>query len=338
MKIYPEKLADLLENSPGSLYLLLGNEPLLLEESRALIELKAKQQGFDEVHRYTADKTLDWNDVYDQFQSLSLFSSRQIIEVFIPESGLNSQIGRQLSELLELQNPDIVLVVQGPKTTRAQENTKWFKALSSSACIVNCFTPDIQRLPQFINIRCKKLGLNPDNEALQMLAQWHEGNLLALTQSLEKLALQFPDGKLTLIRLEESLNRHNHFTAFHWVDSLLEGKPNRAQRILRQLESEGTEVIILLRTIQKELMLLWQMKSLQPSRSLKDIYDQYKVWQNRRPYYTQALNRLTQRDIKSLICALTEIEILTKTQFSSDEPWLLVQNISMKMSTPPSPR
>lgn len=333
MRIYPEKLADLLGRNQHSVYFLLGNEPLLLEESRALIESHSRQQGFDEIYRYTADSSIDWNEVYDRFQALSLFSSRQIIEIFIPESGLNAQTGKQLSELTELHNPDILTVIQGPKLTKAQENTQWFKKLTANGCIVNCLTPDLQRLPQFVSIRCKKLGLSPDPEALQMLAQWHEGNLLALSQSLEKLALQFPDGKLTLIRLEESLNRHNHFTPFHWVDALLEGKANRAQRILRQLESEGTEAIILLRTLQKELLLLWQMKALQASTPLRTVFDQFKVWQNRRVFYTQALNRLTLKQIKSLIQQLTKVEIMAKTQFS-DSSWLLIQGISVEMSTP----
>ncbi len=337
MKIYPEKLAETLARSSHSSYFLLGNEPLLLEESRSLIESQAKQHGYDEIYRYTADNSIDWNEVYDRFQSLSLFSSRQIVEIFIPDSGLNAQIGKQLSELVELNNPDVLTIIQGPRLTRVQENTQWFKKLTTTGCIVNCLTPDTQRLPQFVSVRCKKLGLTPDPEALQMLAQWHEGNLLALAQSLEKLALQFPDGRLTLVRLEESLNRHNHFTPFHWVDALLEGKANRAQRILRQLESEGTEVIILLRTLQKELMLLWQMKALQHTSSLKEIYDQFKVWQNRRTYYTQALNRLTLHDIKSLLKELTKVEIITKTQFS-DEPRLLVQKISVEMSAPPARR
>ncbi|MDC0611584.1 DNA polymerase III subunit delta [Vibrio sp.] len=337
MRIYAEKLADTLSKQFHPLYLLVGNEPLLLEESRNLVETSAKKSGFDEIHRYTADNSLDWNDVYDQFQSMSLFSSRQVIELFVPDSGLNAQFGKQISELLALNNPDIILIIQGPRVTRAQENTQWFKSLTSSACVVNCLTPDVQRLPQFVLMRCQKLGLKPDSEALQMLAQWHEGNLLALTQSLEKLALQYSDGQLTLVRLEESLNRHNHFTAFHWIDSVLEGKANRAQRILRQLESEGVEVIILLRTVQKELLLLWQMKALQSTRSTREIFDQFKVWQNRRPYYSQALNRLSQSRLKALLHELAQIEILSKTQYS-DEPWLLIKNLSVEMSTATQPR
>ena len=109
---------------------------------------------------------------------------------------VNNSITKELAALLPLLHPDITLVVIGSKITKAQENAKWFKQLSATACRVNCLTPDITRLPQFIRARCKLRNLTPDDEALQMLSQWYEGNLLALNQSLEKLTLLYPDGEL----------------------------------------------------------------------------------------------------------------------------------------------
>ncbi|MCV5264264.1 DNA polymerase III subunit delta, partial [Escherichia coli] len=68
-------------------YLIFGNEPLLIQESRQAIQKTALQHGFEERHRFAVDTSLDWNQVYDCFQALSLFSSRQLIELEIPESG-----------------------------------------------------------------------------------------------------------------------------------------------------------------------------------------------------------------------------------------------------------
>ncbi|WP_438893788.1 hypothetical protein, partial [Bacillus cereus group sp. BC251] len=84
---------------------------------------------------------------------------------------------------------------------------------------------------------------------------------------------------LTLLRLEESLSRHNQFTAFHWIDALLEGKANRAQRILRQLAAEETEVIILIRTVQKELFQLLQMRQAIETQAIGNVFNQYRIWQ-----------------------------------------------------------
>ncbi|MDF4825835.1 DNA polymerase III subunit delta, partial [Vibrio parahaemolyticus] len=177
------------------------------------------------------------------------------------------------------------------------------KALSSKGDWVSCLSPDLQRLPMFIQTRCRTLGLKPDQQSLQMLAQWHEGNLFALTQSLEKLALLYPDGELTIIRLEEALSRHNHFTTFNWIDALLAGKTNRAQRILRQLEAEGGETVILIRSVQKELSQLLNMHQDLTQMGMNQVFEKYRVWQNKRPLYNAALARLS----ASRICALLSL-------------------------------
>ncbi|SJL82698.1 DNA polymerase III subunit delta [Vibrio palustris] len=333
MKIYADKLADSLSKQLYGCYLLFGNEPLLLHESKAAIEHSAKQQGYDETHRFNVDANLDWNDVLDCCHAMSLFSSRQIIELDLPESGLNATITKALQSVADALNPDIILIVTGQKITRAQENAAWCKALLANGCLVNCLTPDIHRLPQFIAARCRSLNLTPDRDALQMLAQWHEGNLLALAQSLEKLALNYPDGTLNLARLEDSLSRHNHYTPFHWSDALLEGKAQRAQRILAQLQSEGAEPIILLRTLQKELLQLIKMQHATTQQPLSAVMESFRVWNNKRPLYSAALQRLSTQKLRHLVKLLAQCEILTKTQY--EQPvWPQLQQISLECCLP----
>ncbi|MCG3727947.1 DNA polymerase III subunit delta [Vibrio cincinnatiensis] len=333
MRVFADKLPETLSRNLAPLYLVLGNEPLLLQESRIAIEQKAKEQGFEEKHQFTADSSLDWNEVYDRCQSMSLFSSRQLIEIDIPDSGINAAMGKTLSTLAQSLNQDVLLVIVGNKLTKAQESSSWFKTLSSQGCWVNCLTPDLSRLPQFVMARCKTLGLQPDAEAIQMLAQWHEGNLFALAQSLEKLTLLYPDGRLTLVRLEESLSRHNHFTAFHWVDALLEGKANRAQRILRQLASEDVEAIILIRTIQKELFQLLHMRQTMNTQPMNRVFEQYRVWQNKRPLYSAALQRLSIHHLRHMLQLLAQTEQRAKTQYSQPI-WPLLQQLSLVFCLP----
>ncbi|KIE20526.1 DNA polymerase III subunit delta [Vibrio sinaloensis] len=333
MRIFADRLLEQVNKQLHPTYLLFGNEPLLLQESRQAIQKAALSQGFEERHRFAIDSSFDWNLVYDCCQAMSLFSARQIIELELPESGVNAAIAKELLALADMLHQDVLLVVIGTKLTKAQENAKWFKALSTNGCWVNCLTPDIQRLPQFVQARCRALNLKPDPEAIQMLAQWHEGNLFALTQSLEKLALLYPDGQLNLIRLEESLSRHNHFTAFHWIDALLAGKANRAQRIMRQLEAEGVEMVILARTIQKELQQLLAMLQMMQTEPIGRVFESYRIWQSKRPLYSAALTRLSIANVKTLLQLLAKIEILTKTQYDQSS-WPLLHQLSTQMCLP----
>lgn len=334
MRIFADKLADHLKHKHHNVYLVMGNEPLLLQESRDLINRDAKQKGFLEKQRFSLDKQLDWNNVYDCCQALSLFSNLQIIELEIPEAGVSASNAKELANLSTMLNPDILLIIIGNKLTRAQESAKWFKAMHNQGILISCNGPELRYLPQFVQQRCQKLKLTPDAEATQMLAQWHEGNLLALAQSLEKLALLYPDGKLTLLRVESALVRHNHFTPFQWADALLSGQAKRAQRILRQLEAEGEEAIILLRTIQKELFLLCDMQqSLLARQSIAHIFDQHRIWQNKRPFYSAALQRLNMQHLQMLIQQLTKLELDVKTTFSQDY-WPQLAHLSLMFCQP----
>jgi DNA polymerase-3 subunit delta len=336
MRIFAEKLPEQLCHQPlMSVYLLFGNEPLLIQESQSSIIQTAREHGFEEIYRYQADNTLDWNRVFDHFQALSLFSSRQLVELTLPDSTFNAHLKDQLIHLSQIVHPDTILVIVANKLTKAQENSQWFKALISHGCSVNCLTPDLKRLPQFVLNRCHKLNLTPDTEAVQMLAQWHEGNLLALSQSLEKLALLFPDGQLTLIRVETSLSRHNHFTVYHWTDTLLDGKANRCQRILRQLQAEGIEPIILLRAAQKELLLLFELQSQYQSQqgqhNIHTLMDRYRIWKNKRPLYIHALNRLNFTTLQSLIRQLSALERAVKINYA-ENPWPILQRFSIEFT------
>ncbi len=118
-------------------------------------------------------------------------------------------------------------------------------------------------------------------------------------QALERLSLLWPDGKLTLPRVEQAVNDAAHFTPFHWVDALLMGKSKRALHILQQLRLEGNEPVILLRTLQRELLLLVNLKRQSAHTPLRALFDKHRVWQNRRGMMGEALNRLSQPAVTS---------------------------------------
>ena len=89
------------------------------------------------------------------------------------------------------------------------------------------------------------------------------------------------------------MNDAAHFTPFHWLDALLAGKSKARTHILQQLQQEDVEPVILLRTLQRELLLLLTLQRRMASAPLRTLFDQHKVWQNRRPLVTRALQRLS---------------------------------------------
>ncbi|URQ61848.1 DNA polymerase III subunit delta [Pantoea alhagi] len=328
IRIYPEQLRTQLHEGLRACYLLMGNEPLLLQESHDVIKASAQQQGFIEHFSVALDNQTDWDSVFGNCQAMSLFASRQTLTLTLPENGPNAAMASQLEKLSTLLHDDILPIIIGNRLTKAQENSAWFKSLSAQAVLVPCATPEHAQLPRWVAARAKSMQLDLDEAACQLLCYCYEGNLLALAQALERLSLLWPDGKLTLPRVEQAVSDAAHFTPFHWVDALLAGKSKRALHILRQLAAEESEPVILIRTLQRELLLLLTLQRQQSNVPLRTLFDQHRVWQNRRALFSEALQRLTLMQIRQAIQLLTRLEITLKQDYGQ-RLWPEIETLSL---------
>ncbi|AVT57972.1 DNA polymerase III subunit delta [Pectobacterium versatile] len=328
IRLYPEQLTAQLHEGLRGCYLVFGSDPLLLQESLDSIKRVAQQHEFSEHFSFILDLHTDWDAIFSTCQALSLFASRQSLLLVLPENGPNAAMGENLVKLSGLLHPDILLILRGHKLTKAQENSVWFKALAQDSVYINCLTPEQAQLPRWVAQRAKAMKLTLDEQATQLICYCYEGNLLALSQALERLALLYPDGKLTLPRVESAVNDAAHFTPFHWLDALLAGKGKRAWHILQQLKQEDCEPVILLRTLQRELLQLLALKRRMSDTPLRTLFDQQKVWQNRRDLLTQALQRLSLQQLQQAVRLLTQVEITLKQDYGQSV-WSELESLAM---------
>ncbi len=222
---------------------------------------------------------------------MSLFASRQTLVLQLPENGPNAVMNEQLATLSELLHDDLLLIVRGNKLTKAQENAARYTTLADRSVQVSCQTPEQAQLPagwppERKHRICNWMTPRTNCCAIAMRAicwrwrrRWNDCRCFGLTV-------------LTLPRVEQAVNDAAHFTPFHWVDALLMGKSKRALHILQQLRLEGSEPVILLRTLQRELLLLVNLKRQSAHTPLRALFDKHRVWQNRRPMIGDALQRL----------------------------------------------
>ncbi|QGX90935.1 DNA polymerase III subunit delta [Tatumella sp. TA1] len=334
-RVFPEQLSAQLNHGLRRYYILVGSDPLLHLDSQQAIVNAAKQQGFSEQHAFTIDQHTDWERLFSESQAMSLFSQRQIFVLQLADNGPNATQTTQLAQLFSLVHDDLLLIIHAPKVTKAQENSIWYKALLEEGLHVTCNTPDHQQLPRWVQNRCRALSLEIDPPSLQLLCYYYEGNLLALSQALERLSLLWPDGVLTLPRVEEAVYDAAVFTPYHWIDALLAGKSKRALHVLQQLAREDHEPIILLRTLQRELMILLDVQA-KPADARRAAMDKLRVWQNRRQLYTGALQRLDRTRLRHVVHQLASLEIAVKKDFSA-ECWPALNALSILICQPQFP-
>jgi len=86
--------------------------------------------------------------------------------------------------------------------------------------------------------------------------------------------------------------------------------------------------VILLRTLQRELLLLLTLKRQSAHSPLRALFDKHRVWQNRRGMTTEALNRLSPDQLRQAVQLLTRTELTLKQDYGQSI-WSELESLSL---------
>ncbi|RNF52018.1 DNA polymerase III subunit delta [Marinomonas hwangdonensis] len=290
MKVRVDQLAQQLNKNLAPIYILSGDEVLLCQEAADQIRKAAQNHQIDERLRFVADAQFDWEEVINENQSLSLFSNRRLFDIQIDKMGEKhskalTQLGQSLSE-------DNVILLTLPKIDARTQKAKWFTQLESKGVFVQIWPIDATRLPAWVQQRAQTLELTLTRGAAGIVCERGEGNLLAISQELEKLALSHGRGaKIDTEKVVESVADSSRYSIFDLSDRLLLGKTKDAMHCLNQLMGEGIESSIILWLFNREIQTLTNLLRAMQSASLRQACQAEKIWDKRVPFYESAMSR-----------------------------------------------
>lgn len=240
MRIDTRTLPDRLKTDFAQAWLVFGNELLLVEEATDAIRQRALQNGVEERLRYIVETGFDWSELGTISNTGSLFASRRLIELRIP-NGKPAKVGEQwILDWLDHRSPDdSLLIIAGKIERTALQKAKWIAAIDDAGIVVEAKEVAPRDLPDWLIVRGSRHGLFLEQEVAERLAWYLEGNLLAAAQTVDQLALFTGKDSATLEDVEALLTDNARFEAAAWVDALLVGRLDRGLRILSILETEG---------------------------------------------------------------------------------------------------
>lgn len=259
MKLTPEKLEAHLAKGLAPVYFLSGDEPLQLGEAADVVRRAARDQGFSEREVLDVDKGFDWNSLLVAGNAMSLFAERKLIDLRLPSGKPGKEGGAALVEYVERLPEDTVLLISSGKIDKRSQQAKWYKALDSAGATLQIWPVEARDMPRWLAGRLQSRGLQPAPEAVAMVAERVEGNLLAAAQEVEKLLLLYGEGPLSAEQVETAVADSARFDVFNLVDVALLGDVPRLTRMLDGLRGEGVEPILVLWSLSREIRSLAAM-------------------------------------------------------------------------------
>ena len=302
MKIRPEQLQSHLSKQLLPVYVISGDEPLLAQESADAVRLAARNHGFSGREVFHGEGKFDWGQLHNEANALSLFAEKKIIEVRISNGKPGDKGSKAICELCANPSSDNLLLFLLPKLERSAQNSKWMKALESAGAHIQVWPVTGDQLPRWIKQRLLESNITANQQAIEILAERVEGNLLAAVQEIEKLKLLAVDGKVDAIMMSSVVADSARYNLFEFVDKVLAGDAQSAARSLRGLHSEGTDAIPLLWAITRELRILIKAsEQISRGESCDWALKNAGVWEKRLPLFRTAVQRCNAAHLRMLL-------------------------------------
>lgn len=314
MRLRPDELGKQLAKPLLPVWLVCGDEPLLVLEAADRIRAAARAAGCIDRDVLNAEAGFDWNRLREAAGNMSLFGDKRLIELRLDR--VPSPDGQQaISQWCERLNDDTVLLVIAGALEKKQLAAAWVTALEQAGALVQAWPVPRPELPAWIRRRLAALGLDADHAALEFLADRVEGNLLAAQQEIDRLALLFGKGSISLEQLAAVVTDNARYELEGALDAALAGQAARALRMLDGLREEGESTVPLLWLVQRDVRgLLVAAELVAQGRNESAALQAAGVWNSRQPALAPALRRLRVPALKALLADCAKAEKTNKGQ------------------------
>jgi DNA polymerase-3 subunit delta len=322
MRLRAEQVESHLSRNFAPVWLIHGDEPLLVLESADAVRAAARKRGHGEREVHFAERGFDWSLFTHSAASQSLFGERKIVELRLASGRPSAAAAEAIEAYCEHPNPDVVLLITMPKPEGSGWwKAGWYGAVDRAGVIVEAQPVARAQLPQWLSQRLARQKQRASAETLALMADRVEGNLLAAQQEILKLALLAPEGELSAEQIAAAVSSVARYDFETLADALYAGDTAHYLRALEGLRGEGESAAGLAWRLGEELVALHRIRlEMGGGRALDSLFAAHRIWRAAQPRCEKALRRLSAERLHAAALHVARIERASKGA-GPGEPW-----------------
>jgi DNA polymerase-3 subunit delta len=319
MRIKPEQLSAALQKRLMPVYFISGDEPLQLGEMADAVRKAARKAGFENREIISAETGFEWNQLAFSADSLSIFADKKIIDLRLPSGTPGTDGAKALIAYCERLPEDTLLLITAGKATGSALKSRWLEALDKVGVVIQVWPLEGQDLIRWLQQRMQQRGLNAETDGLRILASRIEGNLLAAAQEIEKLYVLYGADNLSNQQIFDVVADSSRYDVFKLMDNVLSASVNRIFKILSGLRAEGIAAPIVLWALTREARVLIKIKlALSQGQNREAVFKNNQIWDKRKQLVSNALDRLSDHDLNSILVLSAKADRQIKGQQQGD--------------------
>lgn len=332
MPIRFQELERHIRPEPQPLWVITGQEPLLMLEAADSLRQKARAAGYTERTVLNASAVWNWSELFESCQAMSLFGDKKIVELRLASPKPGTKGAQALTDIAQMPLDGVMLIITIPYDYSIKK-LAWWKALTSTAEVVECPTLTSRELPAFFKERLAKNKQTAEPEAIRILCERCEGNLLAASQEILKLAYRHPEGAvITAADVEQTVSDVSRFDTDNLLEAIAASDAAKAVRIVENLRAKAEPIPSLMWLLTDEIRTMLRIRGFMDQGMSKDAAIQKaNVWPQAKKYRIgKALTRHSTKKLAAAMILAADIDRISKGLFVADrdsDPWLEILSL-----------
>ncbi|MBN9288179.1 MAG: DNA polymerase III subunit delta [Gammaproteobacteria bacterium 39-13] len=324
MRSTPQLLAQQLSKGVAPFYLLYGAESFLIEESATLIRQRIRSLGEIEQVTLTLDQSENAANVLNQLEQPSLFASIRLIEVKFEKP--NASLSSKLAKILENEHIDTYFIFHAGSLSRQNQQAQWFTLIEQKGVVIPHWPLSSLQFSKWVEQKAKQRGLSLSAQTLLLLVYHTEGNCLAASQEIERLALAHSE---TTSPIDSQFSQQSQFEVFDLCEAALSQQPSRVIKIVSCLKESGVALQLILWALSQTVRTLNRcaITTKEPTQQLR----QAGIRPQSQAIYLQRLKGSPATYWSSLLPYLSQADKQLKSG-ETTQAWQNVLNMSLKLA------
>ena len=334
MRLRPEQIEGHCQQGLLPVYLVFGDEQMLVEECSGVIRQQARKLGANDRQVWHVEGRFNWSELQWQEQTMSLFASQRLLEIRLPSGAPGKDGGEALRKYAANPPPDTTLIIISGKIDTRSQKSKWFTELDRIGATIPVWPVDLANLPRWILQRMQQRGLRANQAVAALIAERVEGNLFAAAQEIDKLQLLCPSGEVDEQTVLDSVADNARFESFGLIDSVFAGQTTKIPRMIARLRAEGLDILAVFSAVSWALHRAIDMAiQIDQGMRIEQVMSSQKppIWDKNKPVMHKALMRHSRLQWQAFLQQMAQIDQAAKGSLKTC-PWLLLETLCMNIA------
>lgn len=195
--------------------------------------------------------------------------------------------------------------------------------------IVSCFTLYNLHFVSWIKYEIREKNINIEDKAFFLLCKYYEGNTAFIYSILNILLITWPKTNITVDKIKKIIVDFFSFDPLHWINAIFQGQTKKAIYILNFFRKQKYDVLILIRSLQKDLLKLIYMKR-EKNININMFLEDNNIWKTRYKFFIHGFKKINCDTLFKAIQILVRIEINIK-QKNNSSIWNELQELTLML-------